>query len=828
MKCAKDSGKNWRTRYFVLTANSLNYYLSSKHLRKPKGNVLLVSDAKVTAENVEVTKQMMAKSKSGAEKTKFYGFRLSTPFESILFLTPMESERKSWMDALKDAIANAHASLRGYMMNRKSAMGWEKTSRKFWILHKDTLTYHKDHEHTKVDEFAYTIEDDTEIDPDDDKLKLKINDPKGKRVVTIQFEDRTAHEYPLWRDALLDVRDRHEIEEQEFQEHVEDVMSEAVQQDTLEVLGQDGELHSSTVAFTPTEVVIQEEEEDGGTHAVFYELTASSKIILLDEKDTGRPFVFQLTVENDSVQIQAKNEEQLNEWKAAIEKIIPPKPRADDKAVLLRAARQEFEKQVPYEVVIAEKKALGLVFAPYGHWAVIKEYGGYDSSHTGVEGGSLLTAINGVNVLFNEFGDTTSMLKAEFEKTEPLTLEFRHPPIKTGVLLKKSATKKNGESHWTERTFSIKSNKLIVQALDGEGADIGIPIKNAEVTLVEYNQYLMANCFKVDVGELHLVMQAESTESMLNWAATLKFAVAIASGGGYVYDYLAENYEKQTVFEETLSAFPEELDEASTNAIMAVGAAFTNKDVGELEASLTAAYELPAVVEHGTDFLEVATAQLNELYELHHALETDLLSLESVVMPDPEQQKIIDERLNMEAMSDMMDGGLNDSDDEDGGHMRGTIGFRGSLIGSSMKGLMSTDELSFEEAEDNAAELAHMRELEKLEEPDAEKMGECATDEEIAAVYGFYAKLSDPTNPESDLTMNVMNFCTVWRMVGDASAKGNLMAQMKMFNTFDEDGNGYLLVDNFIKGVLDYSKSQRSNKMLIKMHALVDGGALML
>ena len=124
-------------RYFILTNNTLNYYLSDKDIRKPKGNVLIVSDGKVRAENAIATKN------AGKDGKKFFGFRLTTPFESILFLAVTEADRALWVRAIQDAIDRAHQSLRGYMLKRLRQMGIDRTIRKFWVLHKNTITYHE-------------------------------------------------------------------------------------------------------------------------------------------------------------------------------------------------------------------------------------------------------------------------------------------------------------------------------------------------------------------------------------------------------------------------------------------------------------------------------------------------------------------------------------------------------------------------------------------------------------------------------------------------------------------------------------------------------------
>ncbi len=184
LKCAKVSGKNWRKRYFILTGNTLNYYVDEKSSGKnPKGNVLIVGDGKVVVEDNLQTKD------SGT-KDKVFGFRLITPFDSILFLTVTESDRNAWIKAMQVAIEISNKSLRGYMILRSKAMSFgENKVRKFWVLHHDTLTYHQDHENTTVDQYALSIDGDTQLDFDDEKWKIKISDGKGNRQTTMQVRE---------------------------------------------------------------------------------------------------------------------------------------------------------------------------------------------------------------------------------------------------------------------------------------------------------------------------------------------------------------------------------------------------------------------------------------------------------------------------------------------------------------------------------------------------------------------------------------------------------------------------------------------------------------
>ena len=643
MKCAKDSGKNWRKRYFILTHNTLNYYINDKELRYPKGNVLIVGDGLVRNENAIATKANKENNK------KFFGFRFTTPFESILFLSATEKDRALWVKSIQYAIDHAHLALRGYMLKRTSAMSMlDPTVRKFWVLHKDILSYHKDHESTKIDEFSYLITDEVEIEPDDHKWKLKINGPKGERIVTIQFEERTKGDYPLWRDALLDIRHRHEREEEAYQHRVEEAMEESVIKSTeLKVRSHDGESHAATVAISKNEVVLQETAEDGSQHATFFELSQNSTIrtVPVDEGGCEAGLTFQITTASETIQLTASSEEEVEQWQQAIETVRPEVPitsSADE--ILTRACLAKLNDSI-YETTVVEKKALGIVFQPVKDWAIVKQYEGYDPATTGVTPGSSLMGINGEAVSLASFSETTTLLSAGFHAPEPLVLQFRRAPYKEGRMNKKSASKKNGQSAWTNRNFLLDCGTLVMYPVEGEGnVPIRVPLKGATVQLVQFSEYLKEFAFRVNVGSLSLVLQADSAEECLDWAASIYNAAAMTSGGGFIIDEDLKQHEKAEELNQTLYTMPESMSEEAQACIIAIGEAIQMGDAATLEPALQAAYENTQLVEAGMPFLEIAGARLNEIFEKDHYFANDKEAFNTICMPDEKQQAIIAEQ----------------------------------------------------------------------------------------------------------------------------------------------------------------------------------------
>ena len=119
----------------------------------------------------------------------------------------------------------------------------------------------------------------------------------------------------------------------------------------------------NTVAFTDVEVVLQGVQE--GSEAEFHALSPSSTIIALSTEDAGgREHAFQLTAAKSIIQMCANSQEEVDTWIQWMQEIIPVPITVDAQEILFRAALKKVNDEEYYEVIIEEKKALGVVFQP--------------------------------------------------------------------------------------------------------------------------------------------------------------------------------------------------------------------------------------------------------------------------------------------------------------------------------------------------------------------------------------------------------------------------------------------------------------------------------
>lgn len=89
----------------------------------------------------------------------------------------------------------------------------------------NTISFHADHEHTAMTQWAIEFSMDTNVSADDSKLLITVSD--SMESVRIQFEKRNADEYPIWKDALLDTADKFNKIKGEEIAAVEKVLEEA-------------------------------------------------------------------------------------------------------------------------------------------------------------------------------------------------------------------------------------------------------------------------------------------------------------------------------------------------------------------------------------------------------------------------------------------------------------------------------------------------------------------------------------------------------------------------------------------------------------------------
>lgn len=158
IKSARGTLTGWKKRYFILNGSTITYFGDHNNLSKAKGDLLLTQDSQV--EDVSL---------SG----KAFCVRITTPFSSLVIATKDENERTSWKNAIESSIHRCKTSLRSYITKKGSLI--EGKTRRFFILVDDTITFHKDHEHTGEILGAFKIGPETKMNYSDEFCKINLS-----------------------------------------------------------------------------------------------------------------------------------------------------------------------------------------------------------------------------------------------------------------------------------------------------------------------------------------------------------------------------------------------------------------------------------------------------------------------------------------------------------------------------------------------------------------------------------------------------------------------------------------------------------------------------
>jgi hypothetical protein len=87
-KLARQSQRNWKKRYFLITPYYLVYYADEKSLDEPKGHVMFDSDSRVEVD----------------EAGYGFGFKITTKKESLFVSSTTDTDRKAWMTMIAACI----------------------------------------------------------------------------------------------------------------------------------------------------------------------------------------------------------------------------------------------------------------------------------------------------------------------------------------------------------------------------------------------------------------------------------------------------------------------------------------------------------------------------------------------------------------------------------------------------------------------------------------------------------------------------------------------------------------------------------------------------
>ena len=209
--------------------------------------------------------------------------------------------------------------------------------------------------------------------------------------------------------------------------------------------------------------------------------------------------------------------------------------------VLHTAKRIETSSRV--DIQFATKQPLGLNVDQVGDWAVVTsvDVNGL-AGKNGVVVGSFLAAINGREVLTEEYHTSIHLLA---NAAWPMTLTFKFPPSKSGVLNKRQRKSAMGKPGWKARKVLLQEGLLVHFSDPAGSSEKGrMPLAGSSVQLSAAQETGRPFCFQLQptagrplagtrgstTEDGALLFSTESEEELVQWVGWLLCACRHASG----------------------------------------------------------------------------------------------------------------------------------------------------------------------------------------------------------------------------------------------------------------------------------------------------------
>jgi hypothetical protein len=538
VKRAKMSQSNWKKRYFVLNGHSLTYYKDIKQTGAAQGDLLLTDDT--TVQSVQ-------------EANRGPCFDVNTPFAVLRLECVDARERELWMQAIKKVVSELKAATRGYLWRKGTGM-FATLSRKFFIVHEDSITCHEDHMKTsKIDICVKLTEGNVTVDIRNDCVFAIVRD--GADVMVLRAEDDAERE--TWVSAI---------------KSAVNVEADGPKEDDTKYL------------LTSTLDIRSDKTRNANWDVRYFSLTTTTMKIYDDEKafTEQRPIesfrlnpqccvfetnlaanAFELVTAKKVLHMASADAKVSEEWIRTLRRLITQSQVTQ--GPLLDRCKDRWGNTSDgalsgpdfYNVSFETKRPLGLVLERSSEWAVVKLS---NTNETGVSVGSVLYSVNDTPVTLCPYPDTIKMLTGW---KPPLTLGFRHSPRKRGWLSKQSRGRNSSVKNWKDRFFVLEGGRLSYFE-DDKGSDIkgDIQLMGSAVSLLNHSETGQFFCFRVVSGITSIVMQAKTVDDMMDWASVLYHASSMSNGGGYLLEIERERIAKYNAVKEREAAVKKAEQEA--------------------------------------------------------------------------------------------------------------------------------------------------------------------------------------------------------------------------------------------------------------------------
>ena len=511
----------------MLRGCTFTYYTDHQTMQEPKGELLVFAETKLQA--MELSGQKFC-------------FSLMKPFPTLHLAAETADDLQIWVKAFSKAVTMAQKGLRNYMTKYINPRDGP-SKKKFFILHQDAITIHRDNESISVVLGLIHLNDNTFMEYYDRGLRITLVDTIMKHSLTLQFcgpEARAQQEgeYKEWKDALiLNLRLYTAlVQNAEAVINTTQGIPNQIKQGLLRMRPPKGGDVWPQHHFFINEhamIVVDSEPEDATNARIMGEYSISPNCSVF-ETNLGTS-TFELVTAKKVLHVQAPTPTELVEWVEAVREAIA-RSFLDTTDPLFQQSMICIDDDVFYTVHFTEKRPLGVVFERSGDWAIIKSSSNADE--TGILVGSVLSKIDNDSYILDNYQNTIDRLKGW---TPPLSLTFRKAPGKNGFLLKESRSRSNPQKKvWKKRYFMLGEGRL--QYKDSPEPEARVkgecPLMGSVVSLIREGEAGgKHNCFRFMSGMMYLTLQCANEKQMMDWTSGVYHAISIANGGSYILQY---------------------------------------------------------------------------------------------------------------------------------------------------------------------------------------------------------------------------------------------------------------------------------------------------
>jgi hypothetical protein len=127
-----------------------------------------------------------------------FGISLATPFEPIRVAASNPEDQTIWVNALRRTVNQAKLCLRGYILKR-SSMNDGQFKKKYFVLHQDAVSYHKDKSHLGAGQGCIYLNAETIAEFNDNLQLIEITDPNSNQ----KYVHELKHSFLIERSFLI-------------------------------------------------------------------------------------------------------------------------------------------------------------------------------------------------------------------------------------------------------------------------------------------------------------------------------------------------------------------------------------------------------------------------------------------------------------------------------------------------------------------------------------------------------------------------------------------------------------------------------------------------